>query len=175
VTPDARPSPVDPRPRYDFGHLSRRCERGDDAPFRLQLFYESHGAMFAGFDPALVAILVQQQMTAQAMACAAHHMNARCDIVEHDGTPIGRMVVDQTIKRFTLVDIALLAAWRGQGFGNYLLGEMLREAAAARVPVHLSVALDNPARRLYARLGFATVTATATHAAMRWDAPASCS
>lgn len=55
------------------------------------------------------------------------------------------------------VGIALLPAYRGKGLGSALL-EALFEAAKEIYPaISLSVSIDNPARRLYERLGFAPV------------------
>ena len=53
--------------------------------------------------------------------------------------------------------IALLPAYRGRGLGGALL-EALFEAAKEIYPaISLSVSIDNPARRLYERMGFAPV------------------
>ncbi len=56
-----------------------------------------------------------------------------------------------------LVDISLLPAHRGSGVGTELLRALQQEATTAGKPLRLSVARDNPARRLYARLGFTPV------------------
>ena len=75
------------------------------------------------------------------MAYAANHRDARFEIIEHEHLPIGRMVVDQTTEAITLVDIAVLEAWRGRGIGGRVLGALLDEAEDACAAVHLNVAL----------------------------------
>lgn len=146
-------------------HLRR--ERSDDAPFRLQLFRETHGGILAGLDPRLVEVLLRQQMAGQTISIAARYPDADHDIVECDGVAVGRMVTDWTKTVITLVDVALLAAWRGRGLGSELLGALLRKADAAALPVQLSVAPDNKALHLYVRLGFAAISADMTHITMR--------
>ncbi len=53
--------------------------------------------------------------------------------------------------------IAVLPAWRGRGVGTALLQRLLRQVRGRHPAVSLSVAADNPARRLYERLGFEVV------------------
>jgi ribosomal protein S18 acetylase RimI-like enzyme len=53
--------------------------------------------------------------------------------------------------------IAVLPAYRGKGVGTQLLTELLRMAATQYRAVSLSVWKENPARRLYERLGFVVV------------------
>ena len=149
--------------------LRLRAEHPDDEAFRLKLFRETHGGVLAGLDPALVDTLLAQQFAGQTMTYRARYPDARRDIVEDAaGAPIGRMVVDQTSEAITLVDIALLADHRGRGIGTRLVRDLIDEAQAAGVPVRLSVRVDNPARRLYARLGFVEVGASDVDVAMRW-------
>lgn len=53
------------------------------------------------------------------------------------------------------ITIATAAAYRGRGVGTAVLTALIEEARARRCPaVCLSVEQDNPATRLYARLGF---------------------
>lgn len=55
------------------------------------------------------------------------------------------------------LSIALQPAYRGQGIGTELLTHLLDDAAAYYPALSLSVSPDNPARRLYERLGFVTI------------------
>lgn len=52
------------------------------------------------------------------------------------------------------MDLALVADARGQGLGTALLQGLLADADAEGRTVVLHVARDNPAQRLYLRLGF---------------------
>lgn len=63
--------------------------------------------------------------------------------------------------------MALLPQYRGQGIGTQLLSRMLTTAAASYESLSLSVAAENPARRLYQRAGFETVGSCGTSITMR--------
>ena len=68
-------------------------------------------------------------------------------------------------------DVALLPEHRSRGIGTALLRALIAEAAANGQAVTLSVDRDSPARSLYRRLGFATVSEDAVYAAMAWHQP----
>jgi ribosomal protein S18 acetylase RimI-like enzyme len=52
------------------------------------------------------------------------------------------------------LSIAVLPNYRNHGLGTGLLERMIAEAGRSYSAVSLSVSLDNPAKRLYERLGF---------------------
>jgi ribosomal protein S18 acetylase RimI-like enzyme len=72
-----------------------------------------------------------------------------------DGDPRGYGYLDDATPELA---ISLLPAYRSRGVGTRLLRELLgRLAAAGYAKTSLSVDRDNPASRLYARLGFETI------------------
>ena len=88
-------------------------------------------------------------------------------IAERDGTPIGAawarqfapdeeplFYVDEHTPEVT---IGVADGERGQGVGGALLRTLLAEAGRRGVGLCLNVRHDNPARRLYERLGFLPV------------------
>jgi GNAT superfamily N-acetyltransferase len=91
-------------------------------------------------------------------------------VIAEDGRPIGaawlRFFADSD-PGYGFVDaatpelsIGLMQQWRGQGIGTRLLNALLAQARSGGVTrISLSVEKDNPARRLYERLGFQTVGA----------------
>jgi GNAT superfamily N-acetyltransferase len=99
---------------------------------------------------------LEQQFTAQHRSYAAQFPGADHDIILLGAQPIGRLFVHRTDREIRLVDIALLPEHRGGGRGTVLIRKLLEEATAERKPFRLRVAMDNPARRLYLRLGFKT-------------------
>jgi len=99
-------------------------------------------------------------------------------VAEVDGQPIGAVwlrqltgqepgygyVNDETPE----LSMAVLPAYRGQGVGSQLLTRLLNEAACRYPAVSLSVAADNPARRLYGRHGFVVVKGSGDSLTMLW-------
>ena len=147
----------------------RRPERPDDAAFRFALFRASRppAERLEGLPPDLADRLFRHQFDGQAASYRAAHPAARHDIVEVDGLPVGRIVTELTATVLTLVDIALVEAWRGRGLGTRLVAAMIEEARDAAVPMRLRVMAGNAdAMRLYARLGFVVVEAGAVDVAM---------
>jgi ribosomal protein S18 acetylase RimI-like enzyme len=82
--------------------------------------------------------------------------------------PIGRLYVDRWPDQIRLVDIALLPAYRGAGFGGALLRSILAEGAASGRPVTIHVEANNRALALYQRLGFKHVDSNGVYFLMRW-------
>lgn len=78
-------------------------------------------------------------------------------IVTEAGMPLGYLCVVHHEEFDDLDEIALLPEARGRGIGTALIRHVMREAAQRKVPLRLSVFVDNPARRLYERLGFQVV------------------
>ncbi|HKR44163.1 MAG TPA: GNAT family N-acetyltransferase [Paraburkholderia sp.] len=68
---------------------------------------------------------------------------------------------------WTIVQIQILPEHQGRGIAAHLLGDFLREADDARVPVKLSVLKGNRAITLYQRFGFQVIDATDTSLQMR--------
>lgn len=68
---------------------------------------------------------------------------------------------------WTIVQIQILPTHQGRGIAAHLLGEFLRQADGAGVPVKLSVLRGNRAFSLYQRFGFRVVDSTDTSLQMR--------
>lgn len=83
--------------------------------------------------------------------------------------PVGRLYVDRWDEEIRLVDIALLPAHRGGGHGTALLERVMAEGAEAGLPVSIHVESENPALRLYERLGFEHVDTNGVYHLMRWE------
>jgi ribosomal protein S18 acetylase RimI-like enzyme len=71
-----------------------------------------------------------------------------------DDTPAGRMVVHEDEQALHLIDISLLPEAQQHGIGTALLKALCVQADAKALPIRLHVAKNNPAQRLYTRLGF---------------------
>lgn len=82
---------------------------------------------------------------------------------------IGRLYVDRWEDQIRIVEVALLPPYRGSGLGARLIGGILAEAKAQGLPVTIHVEGQNPARRLYQRLGFEPVQHNGIYQLMRWS------
>jgi ribosomal protein S18 acetylase RimI-like enzyme len=63
--------------------------------------------------------------------------------------------------------IAVDPMWRGRGIGTELLGSVIEAARAFCVYISLSVSQDNPAIRLYQRMGFEALGGSGISVTMR--------
>ncbi len=71
------------------------------------------------------------------------------------GQPIGHLIIDwETPAGSNAVDVAVLPEYHGKGIGLHLLRAWLSVADLQQAPAWLQVLRDNPARRIYTRLGF---------------------
>ena len=111
---------------------------------------------------------LRMQFEAQDRHYRTHYPNARFQLIHHDGRRIGRLYVHESAGEVRIMDIALLPEARGCGIGSSLLREILVEAAASHRLVTLHVEFNNPARRLYRRLGFRQVAEEGVYLRMEW-------
>jgi GNAT superfamily N-acetyltransferase len=158
-------------PSFSAGRVRRRPERAADEGFRFDLFNGSRapGEDLAALDAPLRERLMRQQFCGQNASYRANYPDARFDIVEHAGAPIGRIVTARTPDAVLIVDIALIASWRGQGIGASLVNDVLIEARAAGLPVRLRVSANNAqALRFYLRLGFTLIESSAIDMRLEW-------
>ena len=151
--------------------VRRRPEREADEGFRFDLFRGSRAPAedLSALDAPLREGLMRQQFRGQNASYGANYPDARFEIVEHDGAPIGRIVTARTPDAVLIVDIALIAAWRRRGIGAGLVNGVLNEARAAGLPVRLSVSATNAAAlRFYLRLGFKPIETSAIDIRLEW-------
>jgi ribosomal protein S18 acetylase RimI-like enzyme len=106
------------------------------------------------WDGATKRAFVEQQFHAQDVHYRRHYPEATRDVIEVQGEPAGRLYVQRGPDEILIVDIALLPAFRGLGVGTLLVRGLMEEAAAAAARLAIHVERQNPARRLYERLGF---------------------
>jgi len=103
---------------------------------------------------------------------AAEFAGARTCVIEVDGRIAGYLQTKDEVGRIYVQNIAIAAEFQGRGMGSRLLRRLQSDAAVRKVPLQLGVFRTNePAQRLYQRLGFHPVGETATHIEMSWPAP----
>jgi len=99
----------------------------------------------------------RSQFEAQHAFYQANYIGAQWLVIERNGTPAGRLYVHRREKEIRLVDITLLQEHRGAGIGSALLNELISESNAVAKPLRIHVEKNNPALRLYERLGFVPI------------------
>lgn len=128
-------------------------ERGEHEPFLARLFVAC-----STLPERLPPALIEHQALAQQAGHRREFPHAMRRVVFDADRPIARIVVDWSSPELSRgVDIAVLPTHRASGAGAALLRAWLAVADRQRRRCHLSVLRDNPAARLYRRLGFAPV------------------
>jgi ribosomal protein S18 acetylase RimI-like enzyme len=145
---------------------------GGDGPFLYEVYAGTRRAEIAGWgwEAAQQDAFLRMQFQAQSGAYAAQWPDADHRLIlDEAGRRVGRIFVVRTPAELRLVDIALLPECRGSGIGTALVRELQAQAAAAGLPLRLSVARSNDgARQLYERLGFREIGQDEVYAAMEW-------
>ena len=148
----------------------RPAAAGDER-FLRDLYATTRRDEFApfGWSPATFESFLDSQFGARRAHYAAHYPHATQSVILVEEIPVGQLTLERAAESIHVIDLSVLPGHRGQGLGTAVL-KML-QAAAAGVPIRLSVWHDNPAGRLYARLGFAERSADAVYRHLEWPAP----
>jgi GNAT superfamily N-acetyltransferase len=106
------------------------------------------------WDEATRRAFIEQQFAAQDAHYRENYPGATLDVIEVDGEPAGRLYVHRGLRDIRIMDIALAPDFRGRGIGSGLLHALIAEAGESDRMLSIHVEMNNPARRLYERLGF---------------------
>jgi ribosomal protein S18 acetylase RimI-like enzyme len=140
-----------------FG-ISYRPFTDSDLPFVSELYASTRREEVAmtGWAAEAQTAFLAQQAAAQHSHYSIHFADAEWLIVEREGRAIGRLYLRETPGNLHIVDISLIPDSRGAGIGGAILADVLDQARDRRCDVTIHVERNNPARALYARLGFET-------------------
>jgi ribosomal protein S18 acetylase RimI-like enzyme len=116
------------------------------------------------------AAFLDMQFRAQHAHYQQYYPDADWLVTMRNGEDIGRLYIERWPSQHCIIDIAFLPEHRGRGIGNALLRDLMDEAAAAGKAVSIHVEKNNPAMRLYRRLGFQTEEDKGVYDLMRWTA-----
>jgi ribosomal protein S18 acetylase RimI-like enzyme len=151
----------------------RPCS-AEDAEFLYRVYASSREremSLLVDWNDVQKELFLRDQFRLQHHHYQTNYPDARYDIIEKNGEAIGRFYVARMRNEIRIMDIALLAEHRGQGVGRALLEDLLREATGARKFVSLHVEADNPAKRLYERMGFFVAGEVSFYELMHWIPP----
>lgn len=153
-----------------------RPARPEDEPFLFRLFAESQEQLaLLRSNEVLWQSLVEMQYRGRKLSYAATFPEASDSVVCLDdgaggNTPVGRLLVDRKAERWRIVNVSVLAAYRHRGLGTSVLKECQAQCREAGATLELEVARQNPAVRLYQRIGFRVTGEDLLAMRMDWNA-----
>jgi len=143
--------------------VSLRRQTEEDYPFLCRLYVSVRWGELQAVpwtDAQRLAFL-EDQYSKQHLHYTTHYTRSDFLIIERDGVPVGRLCIDRGHPSdLRVVDIALLPEARGAAIGGDLLRAVIAEAEAEGKVTSIHVEQENPAKRLYERLGFRDVSQT---------------
>ncbi len=151
-------------------NISLRPAENSDEAFLETVYADSRRGEFSalGWSREQEDAFFKMQFRMQKQSYAMQFPDALHSIVELDKMPVGRIIVYRGAAEIRLVDVALLAEFRGRGIGETLLEDLKREATFQR-PLTLQVLKSNEsARRFYERRSLEIVEEGDLYFSMRW-------
>jgi ribosomal protein S18 acetylase RimI-like enzyme len=157
------------RPTPSRSSITFRPTIESDIPFLRHLYGTTREAEMGlvPWTPEQKSAFLDMQFTAQKTHYEQHYPDCDFLVIELEGQPIGRLYVDRG-DDIRITDIALLPEFRGRGIGRMLMEEILAEGRSTSKRVSIHVEHDNPARRLYDRLGFQHIDTNGVYHLMEW-------
>lgn len=130
-----------------------------DMPFLRQVYISTRLEELrrTGWNPVQIEAFLTSQFLLQHQHYQQHYTNALFLVLQHGGQDIGRLYLDVWPKEWRIIDISLLPKFRNRGIGGKLLRTLIALAHADAKPISIHVEHENPARRLYDRLGFVQI------------------
>jgi ribosomal protein S18 acetylase RimI-like enzyme len=154
------------------GPVSLRPVTPDDEAFLLRVYSSTRMEEMAlvPWSEEQREVFLKSQFNAQQQHYQSHFPNARHEIVECAGQPVGRLYVLRTDEFMRILDLTILPEFRGAGIGTQLITDLKRESGAKGKPLHIYVESFNPSLRLFERLAFQKVEENGMHFLMEWNA-----
>lgn len=146
--------------------------RQQDQAFLYRLYASTREEELAllDWDASQKEAFLRMQFEAQHRYYMEQFSQAEFNIILAHGQPIGRLYVDHRKDEIRIIDIALLPAHRNQGIGTSYLKKILLKGQLSGRPVRIHVEVNNPALRLYNRLGFREIDENGVYFLMEWAA-----
>ncbi len=147
----------------DWDHIiSLRQYQNSDLPFMQELYASTREEELALTNLSLKEkqAFIAQQFSAQYMHYTQNYCTDNFNIIEHNGKAVGRLFVDYWRREIRVVDISLVSSHRNKGLGTYLFNKLFKKAKQSSRSVTIHVEHNNPAKRLYERLGFVVKSKT---------------
>lgn len=128
-----------------------------DAEFLFALFAATRAADMAAMpiDAKAKDFLLRAQYRSMTETYRREYPNARSEVVELDGEPVGRLITDVGAACVTYVDIAIMPEAQGRGLARRVMLKALEEPRRLGLSAEVTVLMQNVASlRLCEGLGF---------------------
>ena len=125
-------------------------------------------AMVADWTDSQKTAFLDMQFKAQHTYYQEHYADAEFLIIRDNNRAIGRLYIERWDDEFRIIDIALLGKERDRGIGTVILSAIQSLAQRENLAVRIHVEHNNPAMRLYRRLGFTQVGEVGIYLLMEW-------
>ncbi|MCF2488579.1 GNAT family N-acetyltransferase [Dyadobacter sp. CY347] len=105
---------------------------------------------------------IKGQFNAQHDYYQKNYVGGNFWVIENKGNHIGRLYLHENYqdKGMRIIDITISPVHRNRGIGESILKDLMQRAAQLGRPLSIHVETFNPAKNLYTRLGFKTVSET---------------
>jgi len=150
--------------------VSYRPITDEDMPFLAALFFSTRAEEVAqtGWPAEMQQQFLAQQFDAQHRHYQRHYADAEWLVIERGGEAVGRLYIEEWQSQIRIIDIALMPAARGLGIGAAIFEDVFDLARAGGKKVSIHVEKNNPARRLYFRLGFEMIADEGVYDLLEW-------
>ncbi len=140
--------------------IAVRPESPADEGFLFALFASHTAPTLAHLPlpPAMAENLIRMQFASQTASYRAAYPRARFEVLERNGVPLGRQVIDEGGDAGCVVDFALLPGAQGGGLGTAAMTAVVARFAELGRPVRCKVMMHNAASlRMCEKAGFSKI------------------
>jgi ribosomal protein S18 acetylase RimI-like enzyme len=137
--------------------LKLRAASAGDAAFLLSVYASTRAEEPAplGWTGGQIAAFVRMQYELQARHYSAAYRDAATSVIEIDGVPAGRVIVERSDRDILVLDLALLPEFRCGGIGTRVMRPLIAEADERGIAIRCDVAALNHGSTVWLqRLGF---------------------
>ncbi len=114
------------------------------------------------------SVFLALQFRAQHKYYLQQFPKAALDLILLRAKPVGRFYLDRRADEIRILDLSILPEFRNRGIGTLFLKELLDEGGQTELPVTIYLQRDDPARRLYERLGFTKIEESGFNHLLEW-------
>ena len=150
--------------------LAYREATDTDLPVLEEIYASTRRAEVAatGWPPEQQQAFLKSQFEAQHQHYRDHYPDAAWLLILRGSEVVGRLYLEDWTRELRIIDIALLPSARGHGWGEAVLRDLMDATGATGRAVSIHVEKQNPAMRLYRRLGFQTLEEKGVYDLMAW-------